>query len=83
MLMHGAFKTFLSLALGYAVCVAAKKQEGLLKTVGYVIGISILVLSLVWGTLVLGVRCPIMGGKISEIYSKMCPMMSQPSSTKK
>jgi hypothetical protein len=45
------FKVYLSLAIGYLLCVTAKKQEGILKTVGYTIGIAILVLTLVGGLL--------------------------------
>lgn len=40
---------FGGLSLGYFVCVVAKKQQNLLKTVGYTVGISMMVLSLAWG----------------------------------
>ena len=45
---RGALTLFISLALGYALCVVAHKQKGLLKTVGYTLGISIMALSLLY-----------------------------------
>jgi len=49
-MMHGPLVVlFIALSLGYFVCVAARKQMGILKTVGYTIGISMIVLSLLWG----------------------------------
>lgn len=41
-------KLFMGLALGYFMCVVAKKQQDILKTVGYTIGISMIILSLGW-----------------------------------
>ena len=35
----------LALALGYIVCLLAKKERGLLKTTGYAIGIAIIAIS--------------------------------------
>ncbi|MCX5686999.1 MAG: hypothetical protein NTW09_06055 [Candidatus Omnitrophica bacterium] len=52
MVMHSAFMLFLSLGLGYALCVLAAKQKGVLKTVGYTLGIAILVLTLLYGVTV-------------------------------
>ena len=72
MWMGYAFKIFLSLGLGYVLCVVAKKEKGLLKTLGYTLGISILVLSLLYG---LAASCP----KLSSIcglgksMSSLCP----------
>ena len=45
-LMKGAFMLFMSLGIGYVLCVLAEKQKGLLKTVGYTLGIAIIALSL-------------------------------------
>lgn len=45
-LMKGAFMLFMSLGIGYVLCVLAEKQEGLLRTLGYTLGISIITLSL-------------------------------------
>lgn len=77
MFMHGVFMLFLSLGLGYILCVAAKKQEGILKTLGYTLGISILVLSLVYGLLAADViYC--LTGKMGGLYGPMwkkCPMI--------
>ncbi len=51
MMMGGLFRIFVSLSLGYVLCVLAKKQDGLLRTVGYTIGISMMVISLLYGLL--------------------------------
>jgi hypothetical protein len=48
-IMKGALILFISLAIGYVICILAKKQDGILKTVGYTIGIAILTLSLLYG----------------------------------
>lgn len=45
-LMKGAFMMFMSLGIGYVLCVLAEKQKGLLRTLGYTLGISIIALSL-------------------------------------
>lgn len=37
--------TLIALALGYIVCSLASKEKGTLKTTGYIIGISIIVIS--------------------------------------
>ncbi|MBI5123910.1 MAG: hypothetical protein HZA72_00650 [Candidatus Omnitrophica bacterium] len=50
-MMKGMTALFMSLAIGYILCILAKKQEGLLKTVGYVLGIAILVISLLCGAI--------------------------------
>lgn len=54
----------LALSLGYVICVIAKKQEGLLKSLGYTIGISILTLTLLYGFMMAGTNC-LMKGKPS------------------
>ena len=46
-LMKGAFMLFMSLGIGYVLCVLAEKQKGVLKTLGYTLGIAILALSLI------------------------------------
>ncbi len=50
-MLKGAFVLFMSLGLGYILCILAKKQEGVLKTLGYTLGISIIVLSLLAGAM--------------------------------
>jgi len=45
-LMKGAFMLFMSLGIGYYLCVLAEKQKNLLRTVGYTLGIAIIALSL-------------------------------------
>ena len=47
-IMKGALILFMSLAIGYVICILAKKQDGLLRTVGYTIGTAILTLSLLY-----------------------------------
>lgn len=37
--------TLIALALGYIVCSLASKEKGALKTAGYIIGVSIIVIS--------------------------------------
>jgi len=46
MIMKGALVLYISLTLGYVLCVLAAKQKDILKTVGYTLGIAIIVLSL-------------------------------------
>ena len=81
MFMKGMHPLFLSLGLGYALCVLAKKQEGLLRSLGYGLGIGILIITLLYG---LGTACakwPAVckaGGPMSKIYNvaaKTCPFM--------
>ena len=73
--MRSAFMLFLSLGLGYILCVIAKKQEGVLKTLGYSLGVSILVLSFAYGLLSVDITTGIMGkiGKNCFMMPK-CPM---------
>ena len=61
----------ISLALGYVLCVIAKKQVGILKSLGYTLGIATLVLSLMYGLIISGVNCPLMAKMAS-----MCGMKS-------
>ena len=51
-MIKSMFMLYLSLALGYGLCVVANKQTGILKILGYTIGVSTLVLSLVSGIMV-------------------------------
>ena len=48
-IMKGALILFMSLAIGYVICILAKKQDGVLRTVGYTIGTAIPALSLLYG----------------------------------
>ncbi|MCX5666064.1 MAG: hypothetical protein NT036_03320 [Candidatus Omnitrophica bacterium] len=49
MLIKGAFALFMSLAIGYVLCILANKQKkGILQTLGYTLGASIIVMSLVY-----------------------------------
>ena len=46
-MMKGVLALFMSLAIGYVLCVLADKQKGLLRTVGYTLGTAMIILSLV------------------------------------
>ena len=51
-MMKGALALFMSLAIGYVLCILANKQkEGLLQTVGYTLGTAIIALSLLYSVL--------------------------------
>ena len=51
-MMKGALVLFMSLAIGYALCILANKQKkGLLQTVGYTLGTAIIALSLLYSVL--------------------------------
>ena len=59
--MKGALALFMSLAIGYVLCILANKQKkGLLQTVGYTLGTAIIVLSLLYSALD---NCSMMCGK--------------------
>ncbi len=70
------FVLFLSLALGYMLCVVAKKEKHMLKTVGYTLGISIMALSFLFA-LVSSMACsawkgkPCMDGKMMRCIQTM------------
>lgn len=55
-----------SLALGYIVCSLAQKEKGLLKTVGYIIGTVVIVIS----SLIVLVKVLV----TVKLYMKMCPI---------
>ena len=50
-MMKGMLILFMSLAIGYVLCVLADKQKGLLKTVGYTLGAAIIILSLLYSAI--------------------------------
>lgn len=81
MVMKGVFMLFLCLGLGYGLCVVAKKQEGVLKTLGYTLGIAILALSFLYGLLAAELKCRAMdkmGGMVKMGPSaKACHMMGR------
>ncbi|MDP3730242.1 MAG: hypothetical protein Q8R14_01800 [Candidatus Omnitrophota bacterium] len=48
-MMKGALVLFVSLAIGYGICIVANKQKkGLLQTVGYTLGAAIITLSFLY-----------------------------------
>ena len=49
--MKTMFLLYLSLGVGYMFCVVAKKQDGLLKTVGYTLGITVMAITLISGAM--------------------------------
>ena len=68
------FVFFLSLALGYILCVIAKKQTSILKTVGYTFGISVIALTLLSALMMSRSSC--MNKMLCGNMGKMnCPMM--------
>ena len=72
-LMKGAFMLFMSLGIGYVLCVLAEKQKGLLKTIGYTLGIAIIALSLMASAIESSVKlgpCCKMSGKGMKCYPK-------------
>lgn len=66
----------LAFALGYILCVIAKKQEGVLKTLGYTLGVSIFVLTFIYSLMVSQMCCPLMG-KMGCMPTKHCPTMKR------
>ena len=60
-MMKGALALFVSLAIGYALCILANKQKkGLLQMVGYTLGTAIIALSLLYSVMD---SCSMMCGK--------------------
>ena len=52
MMMKRVLALFMSLAIGYVLCILANKQKkGLLQTVGYTLGAAIIALSLLYSVL--------------------------------
>jgi len=77
-MMYSGFKLFLSLGLGYVLCVLASKQKNVLKTLGYTIGVAIIVLSLLYALLASSMGCcrgMCKMGKMGGMGKKACPMM--------
>lgn len=51
-MMKSMLVLFVSFAIGYVLCILADKQKkGLLKTVGYILGIAIIAISLLCGAI--------------------------------
>lgn len=73
------FVFYLSLALGYILCVIAKKQESLLRTVGYTLGIAIIVMTFLAALAGSYSSCMMMGkgkpGFMGKAGKGCCPMM--------
>ena len=64
------FVFFLSLGLGYVLCILAKKEKHVLKTLGYTLGIATIVMTLLAALMVSQNACMNKG-----MYGKGCPMM--------
>lgn len=71
-MMKGLTMLFISLAIGYVVCILARKQEGILKTVGYTIGIGILALSLLCAAAESMSQCFMSGKSMCGFKSMKC-----------
>ena len=72
-LMKGIFVLFVSLSMGYVLCILARKQEGILKTLGYTLGISMIALSLVGNAVETGMKCGMERKSIGGSKSMQCP----------
>ncbi len=51
----------IAMSFGYILCVIAKKQTGILKSLGYTLGVIILALSLFYGLMMSWTTCTMMG----------------------
>lgn len=56
-MMKGALALFISLALGYIMCILADKQKGILRVVGYTLGAAIIIMSLLFGAYESNLMC--------------------------
>ena len=65
------FVFFLSLGLGYVLCILARKEKSVLKTLGYTLGIATIVMTFLSALIMSQNACmgKMMGGKMG------CPMM--------
>lgn len=77
MFMKEMFMLFLSLTMGYVLCVLANKEKGTLRAVGYALGISVIAF-----TLIAGLASSCMNGKCMP-KKFMCGMMEKPGMMKK
>ena len=68
---------FMSLALGYVLCILAKKQTSILKTLGYTLGIAIMVLTFLSALLASQSTCMNTKGygHMDKMGKMGCPMM--------
>ena len=65
------FVFFLSLGLGYVLCILARREKSILQTLGYTLGISTIVM-----TLMAALMFSQYAGMNKSIYGKMgCAMM--------
>lgn len=77
-MMCGYFMLFASLGIGYVLCILAKKEKKELRVLGFTLGISIIVLSLLMALMgTYGKHCMMMGkkGGMSGKMMKNCPMV--------
>lgn len=69
-MMKGALALFISLAIGYVLCILASKQKkGLLQTVGYSLGTAIIILSFLYSVADSSMMCG--KGKMSRAGKTM------------
>ena len=71
-LMKGAFMLFMSLGIGYVLCVLAEKQKNILRTLGYTLGISIMALSLMASAVESSVKYAPMGKSMCGMKAMKC-----------
>jgi len=78
MMMCGYFMLFASLGIGYVLCVLAKKEKKEMRVLGFTLGISIIVLSLLMGLVGTYAKQGMMMGGKGGVCGKMmknCPMV--------
>lgn len=64
-MMKEMLMLFLSVTMGYVLCVLAKRETGIMKTVGYTFGLSILVFTLSTSLIASSIKSGCMGKKFS------------------
>ena len=80
MALKDMFVLFMSLALGYVMCILARKEKSMLKTVGYTLGICIIAMTLLYGFFASQMYCSnLMTGKAARVN---CPSVRHPMSAK-
>ena len=73
--MKGLLMLSISLAIGYGLCVVARKEKGYMKTLGYALGIGVIAVSLLYGAVESILNCPMKGKFMCDkkMASHYCP----------
>lgn len=75
-MVKGILLLSVSLAIGYVLCILARRESGPLKTLGYTLGIAVITLTLLYGAFESLIRCPRMGNPMCAYKMMKCPGMS-------